>query len=90
MVKESFLYDIANYKSLRGNDLRLLLFCIGRDVYPQQAVTELGWLKQNVSGTAKRLKDFGLLEINDYPVYYRTNLSWKCPDLPGQMTMKNL
>lgn len=88
MVKEAFLYDIARYKCLRGNDIRLLLFCIGRNVYPREVVNDFGWLKQNVSATAKRLQNFGLLKINEYPVYYRTNIFWKSPDVPGQTYLK--
>ena len=87
-MKNKFLHDVGRYKCLQGNDIRLLLICVGRDVYPKQAALELGWKKQNVSKAAKKLESYGLLKINDYPVYYRTNEAWECPDIPGQLTLK--
>lgn len=87
MVKEHFLHEVSCFKSLQGNDIRLLLLCLGRDVYPKQVAQELGWKKQNVSSTARKLENLGLLKINAYPVYYRTNENWKSPDIPGQMSM---
>ena len=88
MVKESFLHDVGRYKCLQGNDIRFLLVCLGRSMYPKQIAAELGWKKQNISSTAKKLESLGLVIINGYPVSYRTNEKWIYPDVPGQMEMK--
>lgn len=72
MVHEMLLHNIGRSKELQGNDIRLLLLCMGRNVYPKQVVEELGWKKQNVSGIAKKLNRLGYLEVNKYPVFYRT------------------
>lgn len=88
MVKEKFLQEISRYNCLQGNDIRLLLYCLGRDVFPKHAAEELGWKRQNVSNTAKKLEKLGLMTITDYPVTYRTNEKWKCPDIPGQLELK--
>lgn len=57
-------------------------------MYPKQLEIELGWKKQNISKTAKKLERFGMLVINDYPVFYRTNEKWICPDIQGQLRLK--
>ncbi|MDO4805175.1 MAG: helix-turn-helix domain-containing protein [Lachnospiraceae bacterium] len=88
MATDRFLHDIGTYKCLQGNDLRFLLVCIGRDMYPKNVAVELGWKKQNISNTARKLKELGLLTINAYPVYYRTNEKWASPEIPGQLGLK--
>ena len=80
MAEERFLHEIGCYRSLQGNDLRFLLVCIGRDVYPKEATAILGWQKQNISSTARKLERLGLLKINKYPVFYRTNDDWSSPE----------
>ena len=86
----TFLENIALYKKLTGNELRLVLFCYENEYRQKDLVKMSGINRCNVSKYITTLMSYGILvkKERDTGVYYRVNKKWVLPDVPGQLVIQ--
>lgn len=88
---EKLFSDLASFKELQGNDLRVIMFCYKRDVMQKDIQEGLGMKKTNCSTIVNKLIKLGILErTNMYNTnFYRVNECWTSDQIPGQMNIKD-
>lgn len=66
--------DIAKNKELTGNDFRVIMLCMKRDLMQKHIAEELGWKKTNTNKVVNKLVNLGILERTETEVglFYRT------------------
>ena len=91
LKNQNLLSDIASFKGLQGNDLRVIMFCYKRDVMQKDIQEGLGMKKTNCSTIVNKLTKLGILErASMYNTnFYRVNESWTSDQIPGQMNIKD-
>lgn len=86
---KNFWREVAKCKELKGNDLRLLMLCVNRELTQTDVREEMGWNKPNTSIAINKLYRMGLLELREAhgAKWYRTNRAWKNDQCEGQLTL---
>lgn len=89
-MNNDFLRQIALYSGFNGNDLRALLLLCDKGMRVKQLSEVLHWDKGNTSRVLKKLAECGAVKRieNDNGVFFKTDINWKSPEVPGQITMK--
>lgn len=87
-----FWQDVASCSELKGNDLRVIMFCYKHDRMQKDMLHGLGIKKSNASTICTKLVRMGLLNLeNQYGVnFYRTNTAWTNNQVPGQMVITDI
>ena len=93
LKNQNLLSDLASFKELQGNDLRVIMFCYKKDVMQKNIQEALGMKKTNCSTIVNKLTKLGILEKTTIGVYqtnfYRVNEYWTLDQIPGQMNIKD-
>ena len=86
----TFLENVALYKKLTANELRLVLFCYEKEYRQKDLVKALGISRGNVSRYVNTLLSYGILvkKVKETGTYYKVNKKWTLPDVPGQLVMQ--
>lgn len=88
----NLLSDLASFKELQGNDLRVIMLCYKRDIMQKDIQEGLGMKKTNCSTIVNKLTKLGILKrINMYNTnFYRVNECWTSDQIPGQINIDQL
>ncbi len=89
-VMRSFFENVASYRILTGNELRILLFCYEKEYRQKDLVNLTGINRSNISKHVNTLLSYGLLmrKCKDSGIFYSVNKKWVLPDVPGQLTLQ--
>lgn len=88
---EKLFTELASFKELQGNDLRVIMFCYKRDVMQKDIQEGLGMKKTNCSTIVNKLTRLRILtRVNMYNTnFYRVNECWTTDQIPGQMDIQS-
>lgn len=89
MKRQTLLRQIALYSGFTGNDLRLILILCEKEMRSKEIAALMRWDKGNTSRALKKLVETGVVRKQESGAitYYKTNVGWTAPEVPGQITM---